>query len=80
MVLEASSGDYRFLLQRKSDGTFICYRILIGETIHDPANVEEFSDWAQLPSMIRQIFIHSIRSIATTPREPQSSLQSELKV
>ena len=51
-VLEASVGDYRYLLQKNKDGTFTCIRKLID----DPMTTEELSDWAQLPPAVRTVF------------------------
>ena len=52
MVLEASAGDYRYLLQKKPDGTFKCTRVLVD----NPHNAEELQDWAQLPTSVRTAF------------------------
>ena len=53
MVIEASAGDYRYLLEKKKDGTYKCMRLLLDDPV---AGAEELSDWAQLPPTIRNAF------------------------
>jgi hypothetical protein len=75
MVLEASAGDYRFLLQRKEDGTFKCFRTPI-DSNGDPANAEELTEWAQLPPMIFQVFTKAVESLPHSGASPMRQAQS----
>jgi hypothetical protein len=53
-VIETSMGDYNYVLEKKSDGTFRCIQKLI-----DGSQTDELDDWSQLPPEVRKIFVQA---------------------
>lgn len=60
MVLEASAGDYHFVLVKRVDGTFECTRMPIDHSV----GAEVLDDWAQLPDIVRVKFSRAQEIIA----------------
>ena len=55
----ATLGDYRYILERRDDGTLRCTQEPL-----DGWQVDEVDDWAQLPPEVRTIFAQAAQNRA----------------